>query len=74
MSELTDHARSEQIALAARSILTARQLEAFRYYVEEEWSYNRISIQMGITETRARALVQRAVQKINIHFDKEAVT
>lgn len=68
----TDDIRSEQIRIAANSILTARQLEAFRYYVEEEWSYNRISIQMGITETRARALVQRAVQKINIHLGEVA--
>ena len=55
----------------AEHVCTPRQLEALRL-ADRGLSYQTISLHLGVSDTRARALVRRATQKINLEQRKRA--
>lgn len=59
------------VRTAAEEVLTRRQLEAFKHWCADS-RYSMIGIRMDISETRARMLVTRALQKIKIATRGEA--
>jgi DNA-binding CsgD family transcriptional regulator len=54
----------------AAEVCTPRELEALRLY-DQRLSYRTISLHMGISPQRAKQLVDRASQKIDLHRRKE---
>lgn len=61
---------TRQILEAGRRVLTDRQFDALRY-AAAGYSIPRIALAMGISETRARTLQQRAFQKVEKELTKE---